>query len=47
MPSWSVHKKWALKMGIHSEAAGYVDKFIDKPESFPEFKDFYSKKAGE
>ena len=47
MPSWRVHEKWALKMGIPAEVATYVNRFIDKPESFPEFKDFCSKKAEE
>ena len=47
MPSWKIHEKWALRLGIPIEVARYVNKFIDKPESFSDFHAFCSKKAEE
>lgn len=47
MPSWKIHEKWALRLGIPIKIARYVNKFIDKPESFPDFQTFCSKKAEE
>ncbi|MFQ5621637.1 MAG: hypothetical protein ACE5FT_07420 [Candidatus Nanoarchaeia archaeon] len=47
MPSWKIHEKWALRLGIPIGVARYVNKFIDKPESFPDFLAFCSKREKE
>jgi hypothetical protein len=47
VPSWKIHEKWALRLGIPIKVVKYVNKFIDNPQSFPDFLIFCSKKAEE
>jgi len=40
MPEWSIHNKWAGKMGISKETSNFVNGLIDFPERCSEFIDF-------
>jgi len=37
MPSWSIHNKWAEKIGISEKVSDFVNRLIDVPEECEEF----------
>ena len=46
MPSWKIHNKWAVKVGIPREISNYVNRLIDFPDKCPEFIDFCKEELG-
>ena len=44
MPVWSIHTRWAQKMGISGRVSDYVNQLIDFPEKCSDFLDFAADK---
>jgi hypothetical protein len=40
MPTWSVHEKWAAKLGLPDEITRFVNHLSDFPEQCDEFREF-------